>query len=138
MQRPRRHDYWQPVETLGSDRFPDLYGGLALVPGGIEVYRKPSEDFDREARALGLSVRLFLRDVAHSARELAALADQITADLRYWQAEGVAIHTWGPRPELGAVEVRTSDPDTARRLLPLRYGSLPPIVVVEGGAVVPC
>jgi hypothetical protein len=54
---PPQDDHWHAVEALGRDRFPDHHAGLALVPGGIEVYRTPSEAFDRAVGGLGLSVR---------------------------------------------------------------------------------
>lgn len=130
-------EYWEPVEVLGRERFPDHYAGLTLVRGGIEIHRKPCEELDLAARALRVGVRLIFRDVAYSARELQAVADRITRDHAYWWARGVAIHTWGRRPDLGAVEVTTTDPETARRLIPRRYGSAPPILVEEGGPVVP-
>lgn len=134
---PASGDYWEPIEVLGRERFSDYYAGLAIVAGAVEVFRKPSGEFDRAARGLRIGVRLMFRDVAYSAQELQAVADAITGDLAYWRARGIVLHTWGPRPELGAVEVTTTDPAAARRLLPSRYGSAPPILVVQGGPVVP-
>ncbi|MGH3897042.1 MAG: hypothetical protein ACRDTA_02075 [Pseudonocardiaceae bacterium] len=122
------------VEQLG-ERFPAHYAGLELVAGQIVIYRKPSTDFDQALQGLHLPVEVVVRDAPYSAAELQPLVERIQGDFDYWRGLGVPIITVGARHDGTAVEVGTERPDQASRLLPQRYGAVPPVVAVRTGPV---
>ncbi|OLB80218.1 MAG: hypothetical protein AUI14_07505 [Actinobacteria bacterium 13_2_20CM_2_71_6] len=126
------------VQPYADAHFADVYTGLELrsETDRIRVYRKPSAAFD------AWIVKEFARDcvevvdTAHNQRELQALADRISADMAYWQAQRLPINSVGASID-GTVNVGTTEVDRARRELPQRYGTDIAIVVVFQGPIMP-
>lgn len=129
----------QRLAEQGPARFDDVYAGVEVDQDQVRaiVYRVPSAGFDEFVRDLAGNVCVVVRDAAHSAADLSALMDRISADVEYWKSRGIRIHTWGPRHDGAGVEVGTEDVAKAKVELPARYGTAVPILVKEQGPVMP-
>jgi hypothetical protein len=105
--------------------YPGQYAGVTLDGSKLVVYRVPSPTLDQALRAEFPTAPLELRDAAHSARRLEALAQRVTDDIDYWTRRGVPITTVTARSDGSAVEVGTTDLQKATAELPERYGPAP-------------
>lgn len=123
----------------GPARFAESYAGLEVVyePVHTIVYRVPSAGFDAFVREIAGDACVVVRDAAHSAVELTALAERIGVDLDYWRGRGVRVNSVGPLHDGSGVRVGTQDVALAEVELPKRYGVDPPVMVVEEGPAVP-
>jgi hypothetical protein len=122
-----------PIDSYARAHFAEVYAGLADYSPRLLVYRKPSAAFDAWITNDYANACVTVIDAPHSAIELKAWSDRITADVRYWWSIGVPIDGWGPMAQGTGVEVITTDVDKVCRSLPRRYGYDAPIIVMEGG-----
>ncbi|MEO3811995.1 hypothetical protein ABGB17_23610 [Sphaerisporangium sp. B11E5] len=113
------------VEEHLRQNHPDQYAGVVLNGDKLLVYRVPSKALDASLSAEFPDAPLRLRDAAHSARRLEALAQRVTGDIDYWTRKGVPITTVAPLADGSAVEVGTTDTEKASAELPERYGPVP-------------
>ncbi|MFF5109633.1 hypothetical protein [Streptosporangium sp. NPDC000509] len=105
--------------------YPDQYAGITVDGSKLIVYRVPSSTLDSALRSRFPAAPVELRDAAHSARRLEALAQRITDDIDYWTRKGVPITTVAARFDGAAVEIGTTDLRKATAELPERYGPVP-------------
>ncbi|MFC6081357.1 hypothetical protein [Sphaerisporangium aureirubrum] len=105
--------------------YPDQYAGISIDGAKLIVYRVPSTTLDGALRTKFPTAPVELRDAAHSARRLEALAQRITDDIDYWTRKGVPITTVAARFDGSAVEIGTTDLQKATAELPERYGPAP-------------
>jgi hypothetical protein len=124
----------QRIIPPGEGKFAAVYAGVRMVQerDRIQVFRKPSADFD------GWLLREFAADCVeaidakYSAVELGKLQDRVNSDLAYWSSHGVKINTMGTDFVRGVIIVGTLDVDKARELVPARYPGTPIEVEKEG------
>ncbi|MEU8380865.1 hypothetical protein [Streptosporangium sp. NPDC048865] len=105
--------------------YPDQYAGTTVDGSKLIVYRVPSSALDSALRSRFPAVLVELRDAAHSARRLEALARRIIDDIDYWTRRGVPVTTVAARFDGAAVEIGTTDLRKAAAELPERYGPVP-------------
>jgi hypothetical protein len=122
------------IARFAREHFPGVYAGVAVEGGTTAVYRLPSEQFDTALRREFDGQSIVFRDARHSEAQLQQLTRQILDQTGYWRSRGVDIQGAGPDFVQGVVEVLTPDAETARRLLPERYGDR---VAVREGSVAP-
>ena len=119
------------IQPRAGKDFADVYAGLRLVQerDRIQVFRKPSADFDRWIVHDFAADCVEVLDARYSDRELRAVQDRIDADMNYWRQRGIRINTVGADFVRGVIVVGTQDEDRARQEMPARYGADPPIEV---------
>lgn len=122
----------ETVDTTAPTRWPDAYAGVELdVPAGVLiVHRVPTASLDAAVRALVPQVTVRFADAVYSARQLGAWAEQVRADLPYWQRRGITIHEVGTRPGQ-CVTVGAADPARHASTIVARYRAM--AVCVEQG-----
>lgn len=127
------------IQKEGQARFAAVYAGLEMVPEQVSmiVYRRPSADFDAYLRQQAGGECVTVRDAAHSAAELQALVERVSADMGYWRGRGIVINSVGPKANGSGIEVGTQNLAAVRVELPKRYGSSVPFFAVEQGPVAP-
>jgi hypothetical protein len=116
---------------LGADlpRF-SSYAGLQIVRYGIEVDNvgTPSAEMraavDRDAqRYQGSEIPVRFRSVRYSEKELQAVMDRLTADVRSWAQRGIEFSSWGIDIVSNTVEIKLAHySDAYRAALTARYG----------------
>jgi hypothetical protein len=121
------------------------YASLKIVSYGIRVdlvgpptaaIRAVVGQDDPQYQGKPIPVRY--RSVRHTRRELQALVDRISADVNYWQQQGIEPSTWGAYPDSNLVEITLAHYTKAYRdALVARYGREwvtvdPNDVVVDG------
>jgi hypothetical protein len=119
------------IQPRAEKDFADVYAGVRLVQerDRIQVFRKPSADFDRWIVRDFAADCVEVLDARYSARELRAMQDRIEADMDHWRQRGIRVNTIGADFVRGVIVVGTQDEDRARQELPARYGSGIPIDV---------
>lgn len=105
--------------------YPAQYAGVALDGAELVVYRVPSESLDASLAAKFPGAPVTLHDADHSARQLEALAERVTADIGHWTRQGIPITTVAPLADGSAVEIGTTHVERATAELPERYGPAP-------------
>jgi hypothetical protein len=135
-QQGRLDEMAAAVDRIGA-RFPQVYAGVELAPdhSQIIVFRIPSAPFDAAVRAALPGKPVGLVDAAHSARQLNALLNRVSADESYWKSRGIPLNWLSPQVDGSCVQVATTDPVRAKPLFRLRYGPAP-IQVIHGEAAV--
>lgn len=125
------------VQPRAETDFAAVYAGVALVQerDRIQVYRKPSPEFDQWIRRDFAADCVEVLDARYSAVELAAFQQRVTSDFEYWRQRGLQINSVGASFIRGVVVVGTLEVDRARRELPARYGPQVPIEVERQGPI---
>jgi hypothetical protein len=128
------------IDQVARGKFPDVYAGLDVNHGGVTVYRTMGDGwraFDEAVRGLGLADPVAMREAPYSAVELDRLVQQIVGDREYWAGKGVVISSVNARQDGTTVEVGIADSARAGQLLTDRYGTVPPITVIQMGPIAP-
>jgi len=138
----RLDDVAQKIHPRATGKFAPVFGGIALVQerDRIQVYRKPSAEFDAWILADFRAECVELVDIKFALVELEKLQNRVSDDMTYWRQKGLQINSVGADFIRGAVVVGTGAKDVAkaRKELPPRYqDSKIPIVIEEGGPYVP-
>jgi len=127
------------LRTQVEQPFAEVFAGLAMEQerNRVVVYRVPSAALDKLVMDQFAADCVELRDAAHSAGELTALANKITDDMSYWRGLGIEINMVGASYDGSGVEVGVTGAhlEKAKVELPKRYGAGAPIIVVEAGPI---
>lgn len=110
------------VQTLGMSRYPRIFAGAVLRAGTVDIYtvRQHEQVFLRAVARMdtgGLPYTVKL--VAHSWAEQLTLRNWIASRSSKLRREGIVLVSWGPDPELNAVQVTFRKPG-ARQLADLQ------------------
>jgi hypothetical protein len=119
------------VRPRAEKDFAAVFAALSLVQerDRIQVFRKPSVDFDRWIVRDFAAYCVEVLDAKYSAVEVESWQRRVTGDMKYWRQHGIEINSVGADAIRGLVVVGTLDVDRARQELPARYGPDLPIEV---------
>jgi hypothetical protein len=112
------------IAVLGEESFTDSFAGIEVNTQEdlVDVWRRPSKEFDAAIDAKSWADRVRLHDAPHSAVELRQVAEQVAADTSYWSKRGLSVCSVGGPMHRGiCVEVITDNPARANEEFKNRY-----------------
>jgi hypothetical protein len=119
------------IGARGEADFAAVFAGARVGDEGVEVYRKPSAEFDSWITATFAGSCVIVRDAKFSAAELAKRYEQVNDDNAYWGEQGVHVNSVSSDFVRGVVVVGTSEVDKGRPLFAARYADGPPVELVD-------
>jgi len=119
------------IGERGETDFGSVFAGARVGDEGVDVYRKPSADFDRWVLADFAASCVLLHDAKFSGAELAQWYQEVNDDNAYWASQGVTVNSVSSDFVRGVVVVGTSEADKARPLFAAKYGAGVPVEVVN-------
>ncbi|GGM59865.1 hypothetical protein ACFFX1_04550 [Dactylosporangium sucinum] len=121
------------VGQKGEADYAAVFAGARVRDDGtsVDVYRKPSADFDKWVLDTFGSTCVVLNDAKFSAAELAKRYQQVNDDHEYWSGQGVSVNSVSSDFVRGVVIVGTDDPDKAAPLFKTRYADGVPVELVK-------
>ena len=120
------------LDGAARSQYASVYAGvrLQLERDRVQVFRKPSADFDRWVLREFAADCVEVLDAKYSDVELSARLQQVYNDVTYWGDRGIVIGSMGADFIRGVVEIGVrEDIDRARRELPARYGPGVPLEI---------
>jgi hypothetical protein len=129
------------VQPKAQAEFADVYAGLRLVQerNRIEVFRKPSAEFDAWIRRDFAGDCVQVTDAKYAEKDLAARQAQVSADLAQWRRGGIEVNTVSSDFVRGTVVVgvKESDVEKGRQQIPAHYGPGVPIEIEVQAPIMP-
>ncbi|GAA2641814.1 hypothetical protein GCM10010399_89550 [Dactylosporangium fulvum] len=119
------------IGQKGEADFAAVFAGARVGDEGVDVYRKPSAEFDAWVLATFRDACVLLHDARFSAGELAKRYDQVSDDHAYWSSQGVEVNSVSSDFVRGVVVVGTADVDRAAPLFKARYADGVPVELVK-------
>jgi hypothetical protein len=119
------------IGQKGEADFAAVFAGARVGDEGVDVYRKPSADFDTWVRSSFQDACVLLHDARFSGKELAARYQQVNDDNSYWSSQGVTVNSVSSDFVRGVVVVGTDNVDKAGPLFKARYADGVPVEVVK-------
>lgn len=119
------------IGQRGETDFASVFAGARVGDEGVDVYRKPSADFDKWVLADFAASCVLLHDAVFSAAELAQRYQQVNDDNSYWSTQGVTVNSVSSDFVRGVVVVGTQEVDKAKPLFQARYGTGVPVELVD-------
>jgi hypothetical protein len=119
------------IGTRGEADFAAVFAGARVGDEGVEVYRKPSVEFDAWITSTFAASCVIVRDARFSAADLAKRYQQVNDDNVYWSEQGVHVNSVSSDFVRGVVIVGTQEVDKGKPLFAARYGDGPPVELVN-------